>query len=187
MATSGDDSFASLMANGGDINLAGELLRWMLCRPRHTLPAIGLGLLEEVPFSDKQIRTLEEKCDVLRRQFEELLGSEGFFLYPCHPQVALYHHHALTAPFNWAYTGIFNILGLPVTQTPLGMSRQGVPLGLQVVGNYYHDHITIAVAEELERVFGGWVSPSVFKEWFPVENTQCGAIITRSTFPKFSP
>lgn len=30
----------------------------------------------------------------------------------------------------------------------------------QVVGNLHNDHLTLAVAAELERAFGGWVSPS---------------------------
>jgi len=30
----------------------------------------------------------------------------------------------------------------------------------QVVGSLYNDHLTLAVAAELERAFGGWVPPS---------------------------
>lgn len=32
---------------------------------------------------------------------------------------------------------------------------------LQVVGGLHQDHLTIAVAEELERGFGGWVPPTI--------------------------
>ena len=45
--------------------------------------------------------------------------------------------------------------GLPVTQVPLGLSREGLPVGLQVVGAPYQDHLTIAVAAQLERGLGG--------------------------------
>ena len=37
-------------------------------------------------------------------------------LYPSHSTPAPYHGQALVRTFNFAYTGIFNILGLPVTQ-----------------------------------------------------------------------
>ena len=53
-----------------------------------------------------------------------------------------------------------NALELPSTQVPLGLGRQGVPLGVQVVGIHDHDHIPIAVAQALEQAFGGWVPPS---------------------------
>jgi fatty acid amide hydrolase 2 len=54
---------------------------------------------------------------------------------------------------------VFNLLGLPVTQVPLGLNAAGVPLGVQVVAGMDDDHVSIAVAMELERRFGGWVPP----------------------------
>jgi fatty acid amide hydrolase 2 len=54
----------------------------------------------------------------------------------------------------------FNLLGLPVTQVPLGLSeRSGLPLGVQVAAAPRGDHLTIAAALELERAAGGWVNP----------------------------
>jgi fatty acid amide hydrolase 2 len=52
------------------------------------------------------------------------------------------------------------VLGMPATQVPLGLSREGLPLGVQVAGRAGADHVTIAVAQELERAFGGWVPPA---------------------------
>lgn len=54
---------------------------------------------------------------------------------------------------------IFNVLGLPVTQCPLGLSSEGLPLGIQLVAASYNDHLTLAVARYLEKAFGGWVLP----------------------------
>ena len=61
----------------------------------------------------------------------------------------------------WVITAsaVFNLLGLPVTQVPLGLNRRGLPLGVQVAAADGNDHLTIAAALELERRFGGWVSP----------------------------
>ncbi len=52
---------------------------------------------------------------------------------PSHPTGAPYHNQPLTKPLNAAYTAIFNVLGLPVTQVPLGLGPWGVPLGIQVL------------------------------------------------------
>jgi fatty acid amide hydrolase 2 len=54
---------------------------------------------------------------------------------------------------------VFNLTGLPVTQVPLGLNEKGLPLGVQVAARVGNDHLTIAVALELERVFGGWTPP----------------------------
>lgn len=54
---------------------------------------------------------------------------------------------------------MFNLFGLPVTQVPMGLTDNGLPLGVQVVAAAGHDHVSIAVALELERAVGGWVDP----------------------------
>jgi fatty acid amide hydrolase 2 len=71
----------------------------------------------------------------------------------------------LLAPFHWVYTGILNVLELPVTQVPLGLDVRGLPLGVQVAAAPGNDHLTIAVARALEERFGGWRPPPAwFKE-----------------------
>lgn len=57
--------------------------------------------------------------------------------------------------------GIMNILGLPVTQCPLGLSKERLPLGVQVVAGKFQDRLTMAVALYLEKTFGGWRDPGV--------------------------
>jgi fatty acid amide hydrolase 2 len=53
----------------------------------------------------------------------------------------------------------FNLLGPPATEVPLGLGRDGMPRGVQTIATPDRDHVTIAVACELERAFGGWVEP----------------------------
>lgn len=129
-------------------------------RSDHTLPAIGLGIVENLlPKNDPRLPHLLFLLGELRKNLITLLGDDGVFLYPPHPVTAPYHNYPLLTPLNFSYTAIFNALALPVTQVPLGLSPDGLPLGVQVVAAPYQDHLTIAVAQELERAFGGWVTP----------------------------
>jgi fatty acid amide hydrolase 2 len=57
-------------------------------------------------------------------------------------------------------SSIFNLAGVPVTEVPLGLSRHGLPVGVQVAAQHGADHLSIAIALELEAVFGGWVPPT---------------------------
>ena len=41
----------------------------------------------------------------------------------------------------------------------MGLTRGGLPMGLQVMGPYLEDRTTIAFAGHLEREFGGFVAP----------------------------
>jgi fatty acid amide hydrolase 2 len=160
MSTAGNVSFCEHMGDAaGAVNPWQELLNWLTFRARHTLPAIGLGIIEKYHDDEKTVRRFRAMCDQLRSQLQEILGDDGVLIYPAHPVPAPYHNQPLSLILNFAYTAIFNVLGFPVTAVPMGLSYEGVPIGLQVVANLHNDHLTIAVAEELEKKFGGWVKP----------------------------
>ncbi|KAM9406332.1 fatty-acid amide hydrolase 2-A-like isoform 1-T1 [Salvelinus alpinus] len=135
-----------------------ELAKWMMGRSPHTMAAIGLALVEITSSSKPSPFILKQK-EKLQKEIEELLGTDGVLLYPTYPHLAPKHHHPLFTPFNFAYTGVINILGLPVTQCPLGLSVEGLPLGVQVVTGKHQDRLSLAMALYLEKTYGGWRDP----------------------------
>ena len=159
MSTGESIPFCTRMGDGKPVNPFWELLLWILQQPRHTLMAIVLGIGEKVPFPESDIVKFRSMCEQLKDDFRQLLGDDGVFLFPTFPVPAPYHNQPVLAPFDAVYTAVFNVLGLPVTHVPMGLNEEGVPIGIQVVGNFYNDHLTISVAEELEKAFGGWVAP----------------------------
>lgn len=116
---------------------------------------------------DKRVDEMDNNKYQLYRQirlqleniFKNMLGDNGIFLFPTHPTPAPYHNQPLIRPMNFMYTAIINCLGLPSTTVPLGLSKDGLPLGIQVIANHNNDRLCLAVAEELEKAFGGWVPP----------------------------
>jgi fatty acid amide hydrolase 2 len=94
----------------------------------------------------------------LTRELEEVVG-DGVLLHPPFPRVAPRHGATIGRPWVLANAAVFNLTGMPVTQVPLGLSAKGLPVGVQVVGRRDRDHVTIAVAMQLERTFGGWIPP----------------------------
>ncbi|XP_055055856.2 fatty-acid amide hydrolase 2-B [Misgurnus anguillicaudatus] len=152
--------FVELMADGGSVWLIWEVIKSIFRRSEHTVAAIGLALFEKTQSSVPSPFILKQK-EELQREMDKLLGTDGVLLYPSHPVLAPKHHHPLFTPGNVAYTGIMNILGLPVTQCPLGLSKERLPLGVQVVAGKFQDHLTLAVAQHLEMTFGGWRDPGV--------------------------
>jgi fatty acid amide hydrolase 2 len=97
-------------------------------------------------------------AEELRMDLEAQIG-DGVLLYPSYTRPAPRHMLPLLTPMDWVYTGLLNIMQLPSTQVPLGLTRYKAPLGIQVVSSHGNDHITVAVAQALEEDFGGWVPP----------------------------
>jgi fatty acid amide hydrolase 2 len=152
-------SFRDLLGGGKSISPLRELFKLAIGRSRHTLPGLGLALLERLPeLTPTRTERFIEQGRALRGELIEIIG-DGVVLYPPYPSVAPRHNRPLAPPLLWVYTAILNVMELPVTQVPLGLNERGVPLGVQVVGGPLADHRTIAVAQKLEEDFGGWVPP----------------------------
>ena len=152
---------AELAELNGQINPWVHFVRWCFGLSPHTLPALGLAALEKFVRTDTEMHIKFIKMgERLQEDLNNLLGDDGVLIYPSHSTPAPYHGQPIVKTFNFAYTAIFNILGNPVTQVPLGLGSAGLPVGLQVVAGLHMDHLAIAVAKEAERMFGGWVPPS---------------------------
>ena len=52
-----------------------------------------------------------------------------------------------------------NLAWLPATTLPAGFSRDGLPVGLQVIGPYLEDHTTLRFAELLAEWLAPWRPP----------------------------
>jgi amidase len=68
--------------------------------------------------------------------------------------------NTFTYSLNFAWPSLASVADLPATVIPIGQSRTGLPIGLQIIGPYSEDRTTIAFAGLLEREFGGFIKPS---------------------------
>jgi len=59
------------------------------------------------------------------------------------------------------YSQWLNLTGFPGVAVPLGMSRDGLPIGVQVIGRPYEEELVLAVAEAIERGRGEWQAPNI--------------------------
>lgn len=160
MGSARETTFSELMGNGKPIRSSWEFLRWIVGRSPHTLPGIALAFLEGLSDLNPALtKRFVEYGKAMRQELVELLGVRGILLHPPYTSAAPRHNKPLFPPFNFVHTAIFNVMELPVTQVPLGLNSEGLPLGVQVAGAHGRDHETIAVAVALEQEFGGWVPP----------------------------
>lgn len=59
---------------------------------------------------------------------------------------------AIDPYFGWPLTWVFNLTGHPVMSVPAGLTDDGLPIGLQLVGQRFDDTTVLAAGATLERV-----------------------------------
>ncbi len=52
-----------------------------------------------------------------------------------------------------------NLTGFPGASVPIGLSSEGLPIGVQIVGRPFEDELVLAVAEAIEQTRGPWQAP----------------------------
>ncbi len=111
-----------------------------------------------------------------RLKWAEFFGDWDLLLCPAASSVAFRHDHQgerwdrtirvngeqvpTTDQLFWA--GIPGVAYLPATVAPVGLSPEGLPVGVQIVGPQYGDRSSIAFAGLVEHAYYGFVPPSYF-------------------------
>jgi amidase len=114
----------------------------------------------------------------LRAQWRELFKNFDAVICPVMPTPAYPHDHSpeqetrrididgkdYAYPNQLAWPGIATLPGLPATAIPIGLSPEGLPVGVQIVGPWLEDRTPLKLAELIEREFGGFVPPPMFDD-----------------------
>jgi amidase len=82
----------------------------------------------------------------------------------CKQGTPLYFDGAL-GPYNdycWPYVGPFNASGHPALVMPLGTSKDGLPIGVQLVGPYWSEPELLHIAREVAPLTKGFAAPQGF-------------------------
>jgi Asp-tRNA(Asn)/Glu-tRNA(Gln) amidotransferase A subunit family amidase len=59
------------------------------------------------------------------------------------------------------YSQWLNLTGFPGASVPLGLSNEGLPVGVQIIGRPFEEESVLAVAEAVEQARGPWQAPKL--------------------------
>jgi Asp-tRNA(Asn)/Glu-tRNA(Gln) amidotransferase A subunit family amidase len=54
-----------------------------------------------------------------------------------------------------------NLTGFPGASVPVSVSKEGLPIGVQIIGRPFEDELVLAVAEAIEQSRGPWKAPTI--------------------------
>ena len=141
----------------------------------NTEELIGMMLGAFEPKPDKQPTTLADYLSALNRRdeailaWETVLASCDALLCPI-AMVTAFPHCPTGAPITvdgettdyWplaTHSAVFNYTGHPAVAIPCGSDRDGLPIGLQLVGRRWSEARLLAVAQAVAPIAGGFVRP----------------------------
>ena len=149
----------------------GMLLRSMFESRESDLSPILKQFLEwsaaEPALTDETLLQVWIERDRLRARFLKQMQQYQILLCPA-AAIAAFRHgerswqvegktvHYLDA---WSYTEFFNLLGNPAAVVPVSHSSEGLPIGVQIVGQPWEEEKVLSVAAALEKECGAWKIP----------------------------
>jgi amidase len=135
-------------------------------------PAIQTAHMRGLTLSHRDWIQTDRRRAAIAGQWRAFFQQYDIVLCPVMPNVAFPHDHrpmmqrgididGKTMPYGlqgvWA--GPANVSGQPATAMPIGLSPEGLPIGMQIIGPYLEDRTTLEFARLVECEFGGFVAP----------------------------
>jgi amidase len=107
--------------------------------------------------------------DQMRVQLQHFMERHRIIIAPpfC---ITAFEHGALEVDIDGSKFNLFaanwpalwvNCTGLPAAVVPAGIDRDGLPIGVQIVGRAFEEETVLAVAKALEQELGGFKQPPV--------------------------
>lgn len=136
----------------------------------HSLDA---ARLRGMVLSHRDWLEIDHRRQLHRHAWRQLFTVFDVVLCPITPTPAFPHDHnpdllalrididGVEHPFldQLVWAGLATMPGLPATAVPAGLSPEGLPVGVQLIGPMFEDRTPIRLAELLEQTLGGFQAP----------------------------
>lgn len=105
---------------------------------------------------------------LVKRDYEKAFAAVDAILTPTSPSVAFKIGEKTDDPLamylNDIYTVSANLAGIPGISVPCGLSSEGLPIGTQLLGNFWSEDVLLNLANVYEKEFPLGAKPKIFVE-----------------------
>jgi aspartyl-tRNA(Asn)/glutamyl-tRNA(Gln) amidotransferase subunit A len=105
---------------------------------------------------------------LILRDFSQAFAKVDAILTPTAPSAAFGLGEKMDDPVKMYLNDVFTVpaslAGVPAMSVPAGLSSEGLPLGLQVIGRHFDEETVFAVSGALERAAGFSAKPALISE-----------------------
>jgi amidase len=142
----------------------------------HALSAAGCRVIEARPpalkeahqvtlgyWGDKRMShdLLYKRWDGFRTEMLRFMSGFDLIVCPVAPDIAPLYRAKSVPTEMFSYTIPYSLSGNPCVVVRAGSSKEGMPIGVQVIARNFHDDVAMRAAAAIERALGGWRPASV--------------------------
>ena len=113
---------------------------------------LSAGYFDAYYLQASRVRTL------ITNEFRQLFNKVDLILGPTTPTTAFKLGEKIANPVEMYLSDIFtvpaNVAGLPAISLPFGKDKNGLPIGIQLIGNYFKEGQILQAAYWLEGIYG---------------------------------
>jgi aspartyl-tRNA(Asn)/glutamyl-tRNA(Gln) amidotransferase subunit A len=125
---------------------------------------IGTYVLSAGYYDAYYLRAQKVRALILR-DFDEAFAKVDAILTPTAPSAAFGIGEKMDDPVTMYLNDVFTVpaslAGVPAMSVPAGLSAEGLPLGLQVIGRHFDEETVFAVSGAIERAAGFVAKPAL--------------------------
>jgi aspartyl-tRNA(Asn)/glutamyl-tRNA(Gln) amidotransferase subunit A len=125
---------------------------------------IGTYVLSAGYYDAYYLRAQKVRALILR-DFDEAFAKVDAILTPTAPSAAFGIGEKMDDPVTMYLNDVFTVpaslAGVPAMSVPAGLSAEGLPLGLQVIGRHFDEETVFAVSGAIERAAGFAAKPTL--------------------------
>ena len=104
---------------------------------------------------------LYRRWDAFRTEILGFMSDFDLVVSPVAPDIAPLYRSKVVPTNMFSYTIPYSLTGNPCVVVRAGSSHEGLPIGVQVIAQNWHDDIALRGAYAIERALGGWRPASV--------------------------
>ncbi|KTC99392.1 amidase [Legionella erythra] len=120
-----------------------------------------LELAKKCNFSAADLRQRFIELERFRYAMSSFMMDYDLIISPIATTPARYHGETFANIRDFGYITAHNLTGWPATVIPCAFSKEGLPIGVQLVGKAWQDYIPLNVALFLQRSIGVFTIPKV--------------------------
>ena len=136
-----------------------ELLKMAGTKKVHPLMQRVLDLQRSNAKSMAAFGALIGQWDAFRRSLLSFMEEFDVMVCPVCSFPGMVHGSTYDRLSAFSYTMTYNLTGWPAAVVRAGSSREGLPIGVQIVARPWREDVALAVAAKIERALGGYERP----------------------------